>query len=537
MEKEKQNSLMTKAAIVLMILILPFNIIGIITSVLSYRASLKNTETAISHTLDSYGLLLDNRIRNTNSVLYELTNNNSLLLNMRHSSDESQYRILRYQFFSSFNDQIKTTEVAQSWFFYQTDRDDYIPVPAYTGFTAGSRPWISYIDNYSPEYARWFMSDDHSSLLRILYDNSLHLYCGAVIDLQAFLSDLNGIFDFSSMEYFFEDTEPDKMSGKLLISHKTAANVWLCASVSTRDISGSIGILQYALILFFILYLALIPLLFFLMQKYMGKPLRILNQAHEQLQEGNEDFRIQTAANSSEFSEAYESFNEMASSLQTLQKEILEKELANKQLQIDYLQLQIRPHFLLNSFNVLYTLIQRGQKEPSQEMVLFLSDYFRYLFRSGSELQLFSKEKKLIEDYMNITRISYPVSFEVSYQLDPQLDLIRVPPLLLHSFMENIIAHALLPDRCVHIVFSGEYDDGLATFYISDDGKGMEPEAIDAINHITDIPIDDGRNVGIKNSIYRLKYYYGEAASVVCDSEINIGTTFTITIPYNLEEE
>ena len=41
MEKEKQNSLMTKAAIVLMILILPFNIIGIITSVLSYRASLK----------------------------------------------------------------------------------------------------------------------------------------------------------------------------------------------------------------------------------------------------------------------------------------------------------------------------------------------------------------------------------------------------------------------------------------------------------------------------------------------------------------
>ena len=537
MEKEKQNSLMTKAAIVLMILILPFNIIGIITSVLSYRASLKNTETAISHTLDSYGLLLDNRIRNTNSVLYELTNNNSLLLNMRHSSDESQYRILRYQFFSSFNDQIKTTEVAQSWFFYQTDRDDYIPVPAYTGSTAGSRPWISYIDNYSPEDARWFMSDDHSSLLRILYDNSLHLYCGAVIDLQAFLSDLNGIFDFSSMEYFFEDTEPDKMSGKLLISHKTAANVWLCASVSTRDISGSIGILQYALILFFILYLAQIPLLFFLMQKYMGKPLRILNQAHEQLQEGNEDFRIQTAANSSEFSEAYESFNEMASSLQTLQKEILEKELANKQLQIDYLQLQIRPHFLLNSFNVLYTLIQRGQKEPSQEMVLFLSDYFRYLFRSGSELQLFSKEKKLIEDYMNITRISYPVSFEVSYQLDPQLDLIRVPPLLLHSFMENIIAHALLPDRCVHIVFSGEYDDGLATFYISDDGKGMEPEAIEAINHITDIPIDDGRNVGIKNSIYRLKYYYGEAASVVCDSEINIGTTFTITIPYNLEEE
>ena len=72
---------------------------------------------------------------------------------------------------------------------------------------------------------------------------------------------------------------------------------------------------------------------------------------------------------------------------------------------------------------------------------------------------------------------------------------------------------------------------------VDEPSDSEEPEAIEAINHITDIPIDDGRNVGIKNSIYRLKYYYGEAASVVCDSEINIGTTFTITIPYNLEEE
>ena len=137
---------------------------------------------------------------------------------------------------------------------------------------------------------------------------------------------------------------------------------------------------------------------------------------------------------------------------------------------------------------------------------------------------------------MNISKISYPVSFEVSYQIDPILDLMRIPPLLLHSFMENIIAHALLPDRQVHIVFYGEYDDGTVTFYISDDGKGMEETAREAINHIDEYPIDDGKNIGIKNSIRRLKYYYGENATVECDSELGIGTTFIITIPYNLDE-
>ena len=52
-----------------------------------------------------------------------------------------------------------------------------------------------------------------------------------------------------------------------------------------------------------------------------------------------------------------------------------------------------------------------------------------------------------------------------------------------------------------------------------------------------EIPIDDGKNVGIKNSIYRLKYYYGENASVVCESELNVGTTFIIAFPYDLEEK
>ena len=535
MERKKQ-SLMTKAAIVLLILILPFNIIGIVTSVISYRNSIQSAENAISHSLDSYGLLLDNRIRNTNSKLYELSNNNSVLFNMCHCRDESQYRILRYQFFTSMNNEIKSSDIAKVWFFYQTDWDDYIPLPAYTGANAGSRPYYPYIENYSPPYGHWFFSEDHTELIRILYDNSLNLYCGAVLDLEAFLAELNGINDFDSLQYSFSETEAETKPRQLILSRKTAANVYLTATVSTNDLNGSISFLQYALFLFFILYLALIPILYSLMRSYMGRPLKKLNEAHAQLQDGNDNYRITEAGNSAEFQEAYQSFNHMASSLQTLQKEVLDKELANKQLQIDYLQLQIRPHFLLNSFNVLYTLIQRGQKEPSQQMVLFLSDYFRYLFRSGSELQLFSKERKLIEDYMRITRIYYPDSFEVSYQLDPVLDLIRVPPMLLHSFMENIIAHALLPDRCVHIVFSGEYEDGMATFYISDDGKGMDEEAIEAINHITQVPIDDGKNVGIKNSIYRLKYYFGDKASVVCESELHIGTTFTIMIPYDLED-
>lgn len=536
MNQKKKGSLMTKAVVILLILILPFNIIGITASLISYRNSIKSAEAVISYTLDSNAILLNNKIMNTNTALFELANNNTTLFNMCSSKNESEYRILRYQLYTSLISQTRTANIAGTLFLYYEKKNDYIQIPGFDAATVGTNPHYEYIENYEPSKSHWFLSEDHSQLIRVLYDNSFNLYYGAAIDLTGFLSQLQGIEGFDTLTFSFNEAELPSSASQLSFNNEVADGIFLSASFSSRELSASISFLQYALLLFFIIYLALIPCLFFLLRRYVGNPLNTLNHAHAQLEEGCEDYRISEHGNSKEFESAYESFNLMAASSQQMHKEIMEKELSNKQLQIDFLQLQIRPHFLLNSFNVLYTLIQRGQREHAQELVLFLSDYFRYLFRSGSELQLFSKERKLIEDYMNISKISYPVSFEISYQLDPVLDLMRVPPLLLHSFMENIIAHALVPDRQVHIVFSGEYDDGVVTFYISDDGKGIEPNALYAINHIDSRPIDDGENVGIKNSIWRLKYYYGKEATVECDSELNVGTTFTIAIPYNLEE-
>ena len=537
MANKRQWSLMSKITLILLILILPFNVIGVMTAVLSYRSILRNTESAISHTLENDALLLRSSLSNTNSLLYNLSNNNLTLRNMQAESDASSYSILRYQFFNYLDEQRKTSTAADTFFLYLADKDDYIKVPGFRGDTVGTRPYFSFIENYSYDTARWFLSEDGKELIRIIYARNLNTYIGAVYDLSAFLSKMETVSGFESISYCFSQEQLFSDSHFLDFVAKVQDHLFLCASVSRKELGGSISFLPYALILFFILYFALIPVLYLVLKKHVNEPLRTLNNAHAQLEEGNEDYRISFPANTREFSDAYQSFNQMASSIQQLQKEVLEKELISKQLQIDYLQLQIRPHFLLNAFNVLYTLIQREQKEPSQQMILFLSDYFRYLFRSGNELQLFAKERRLIEDYMEITRIYYPVSFEVSYQIDPVLDLMRVPPLLLHSFMENIIAHALLPDRIVHIVFSGEYEDGTVTFYISDDGNGMTPEALESVRHVEDRSLEDGKNVGIKNSIKRLKYYYGDEASVECESELHVGTTFIITIPYNLEEQ
>lgn len=45
----------------------------------------------------------------------------------------------------------------------------------------------------------------------------------------------------------------------------------------------------------------------------------------------------------------------------------------------------------------------------------------------------------------------------------------------------------------------------------------------------------DQEHLGIRNSIRRIEYIYGKSASVTVESELGEGTTFTISIPYELE--
>ena len=105
---------------------------------------------------------------------------------------------------------------------------------------------------------------------------------------------------------------------------------------------------------------------------------------------------------------------------------------------------------------------------------------------------------------------------------------------MIHNFIENVVKHALSAGKCIHIVLAAHYENGWVTFEISDDGNGMPAEYVEKINHRSWTETDQ-EHLGIRNSIRRIEYIYGKSASVTVESELGEGTTFTISIPYELE--
>ena len=221
----------------------------------------------------------------------------------------------------------------------------------------------------------------------------------------------------------------------------------------------------------------------------------------------------------------------MAGSLHTLKIQNYEAALQKKELELKNLQLQIRPHFLLNTFNLIYSLAQLRDYKSIQKFVLYLTDYFRYLFREGASLAPFSQELDLIEKYLDVSAIRYPDCFTVTYDIDPKTHPVPVPPLLLHNFVENVFKHAMRLGEDIHIRISARLEAAMAVFTIEDDGAGMDPATVRQLNGGS-FGAGTNEHIGLQNSLRRLETVYGRKGLLWVDSAPCEGTQFTIRIPW-----
>lgn len=395
-----------------------------------------------------------------------------------------------------------------------------------------------FLDRYSMEENKngWHLYEwnDRKYLVFLVSDKTL-LY-GAAIRLDAILQSFAQGIEYPLEEMEFSEV-PDKKEDKNSVTIQAkAGKIYLRFKISKGAIVEKFTVAQRILIGLSVLYLTLIPVLYGVFRRLFIRPLSQVNEAHRQIENGNGGYRIEKQTNTVEFCDLYRSFNRMADSLHRLKIESYEKELEKQKIEFRNLQLQIRPHFLLNTFNLIFTLSQRKEHGAIQEIVIYLSDYFRYIFRSGKERELFAKEIALIKGYVKMVSVRYSGRVEAEYDLTPEMNMVRMPPLLIHNFVENAVKYGIRQKQILHIKVQGFYQDGVVTFRISDDGNGMDEEVLEQNRKMfrQEIDMEDkNSHLGLYNSMKRLKYFYGEEAEIEVESEKEKGTCFTIRFPYN----
>ena len=120
-----------------------------------------------------------------------------------------------------------------------------------------------------------------------------------------------------------------------------------------------------------------------------------------------------------------------------LQKRMAETAREKAEAELSFLKSQINPHFLFNSLNAVYFLIDRNNEEARSALHRF-SDMLRHqLYGTGADRIPVEKEIHYLQDYVALQKLRKDDRYEVSFRYGGDLSEIRIEPFLLLPFVEN----------------------------------------------------------------------------------------------------
>ena len=198
------------------------------------------------------------------------------------------------------------------------------------------------------------------------------------------------------------------------------------------------------------------------------------------------------------------------------------------------LQSQINPHFLFNTLNMIYTYEcdELGFKHELPLLTLSLSKLLHYAFES-TDLVSMDTELDFTKMYLNLMLRRHNHRFRVVYDFKPETLSVKVPKLFIQPIAENAIFHGLTESHKAdsYLKIAARLEGHTCIVEVSDNGIGMDAATLKTLQTVSDEQKPQGRGIGLKNTMVRMKLLYGEAFSMTISSEEGVGSCFVLRFP------
>lgn len=201
-----------------------------------------------------------------------------------------------------------------------------------------------------------------------------------------------------------------------------------------------------------------------------------------------------------------------------------------KEAQLKMLRYQLNPHFLFNTLNAINSLIGSNEAERAQKMIIQLSQFLRYSLDNNPEMKItLEREVDALSRYLEIEKTRFGDRLQMNIEVKPECNQALIPSLLLQPLLENSMKHAIAKSEHGGTISLkvDKHDDALF-INLRDTGAGVSISG-------SKIASNGGRGVGLRNTVDRLKAFYGAKFSFNLQSHPKGGLETTIQIPFELE--
>lgn len=538
----KRNRFSIRASIILCLLlsIIPVDILFVVFSSYSIRSNYDKIEASYRMSIDNAVIEFEKLFASIENDLAGLYLNN---LNVRYLKDTADPISLYHYRYTLINDIFqRSNNTAGISFVYAKGSFQFSPG---SDVTTAERPFYSVFferlgEQDSFNTSGWYLASQDGSrfLVRILGNQDVYIgkavlvnenLVGAAVtasDEQVlFFSDQDGVPLTDSGNIRLDSLISLDRGGENMlflfpaesyftVDHRfSVIPVSIVCAIPANTFVADIRVSQFMFLGLLLLSFLFVIITLIFLHRRVTVPLKNLRGNILSLQSSNYEVRSGEGS-AKEIQQVYDTFNSMTDRIRELRIQTYEDELLKQHYQLQYYQLELKPHFYLNSLKSLYGLAESGKNEDIKEMLLSLSEQFRYIAYDLTTMIPLHGELTRIRNYVNIQKVGQGFPVEITLSVESGLGGLEVPSLILQTFVENSMKYAPVMGKTLHIsvLIRLERMDENSYLHITvaDNGVGY-PE-----NLLRDFYDEGGEtikgHIGLSNLKERLKLIYGSDA-------------------------
>lgn len=291
-------------------------------------------------------------------------------------------------------------------------------------------------------------------------------------------------------------------------------------------------------VMIFALILVIGLLLGYRLARSIVRPISKLIKKMKQIEKGDLDnleeqvLGIVSQTAQDEVSQLNRTFKMMIHRIRELIDENYSKQLMIRETELKALQAQINPHFLYNTLESINWLAKINKQSKISEMVEALGFLFRSSIGLKDPLISLEKELNIVRNYVVIQKTRFEERLDFRMDIPEHLQDALIPKLTLQPLIENAIRYALEPniEPCTISITVTQEEKGL-DIEVSDNGPGMSAEFIKDLQQGK--VQTRGEGIGLANITERIHLVFGPEWGTFIESELGVGTTIHIRIPYS----
>lgn len=267
------------------------------------------------------------------------------------------------------------------------------------------------------------------------------------------------------------------------------------------------------------------------MYRIIHRPLMLLVRSFRKIEQGRFDVSVDYPFQD-EFGYLYRQLNAMIRELKRLIQEVYEQQYRTRLAELKHLQSQINPHFLYNTFFILYRMAKQDGNERIMGLTKHLGEYFQFITRDDVEEVTLASEVVHSKSYTEIQSIRFANRITVRFADVPkEAEQLLVPRLILQPIIENAFVHSL-EKRAKGGVLEVDFHMTETELLIRvEDSGGVEEEKIARLQALLNGQQDVTVTTGMINVHRRLQIKYGGSAGLRLSKGALGGLEITIVIP------